>query len=151
MKVEVRLAIVLATLLLVSNVAFAVSVTCDQNLCYDITATDQNGNTSTDSWYVCLQNDGTGYLFSLKAGTINLYLFGGGPSWFNTSGSPAFGGNPMWSTWIADNGSGRAGYLQPMPPDGGGLILSGEGHNGGTRWTVRGTKVPFSQNCVIDP
>ena len=46
MKVAVRLAILVATLLLVTNMAFAQC--CDQLACYDIVATAENGNTNND-------------------------------------------------------------------------------------------------------
>ena len=58
MKVAVRLAILVAALLLVTNMAFA---QCDQIVCYDIVATDQNGDTYTDYWEVCLYNEGYRY------------------------------------------------------------------------------------------
>jgi hypothetical protein len=89
---------------------------------------------------VCLYNDGTGVLNSLNSDTsYNLYLFGGGPGWFNTSGSPAFGGNPFWTTWIA-HGTNESGFLQPI---GEGYMLTGEGVRiGNTRYTIQGKKVP---------
>jgi hypothetical protein len=143
MKVVVRLAILVAALLLVTNMAFA---QCDQFICYDIVATDQNDDTNTDEWEVCLNNNGTGSLYSDEADTdYNLYLFGGGPGWFNTSGSPAIGGNPRWTTWIA-RGINESGFLQPI---GDGYMLTGEGlHEGeGTsRYTVQGIKVP----CTVE-
>ena len=37
-------------------------------ICYDIVATYENGNTNTDYWEVCLDNDGTGSLYSDNAG-----------------------------------------------------------------------------------
>jgi hypothetical protein len=58
-----------------------------------------------------------------------------------------FGGNPFWTTWIADDMYGRSGFLQPQGA--GGLLLTGEGHNYGTRYTVKGTKIPLS-NCAFD-
>ena len=46
--------------------------------------------------------------------TYDLYLFGGGPGWFNTSGYPGFvNGNPNWTTWIA-HGKNESGFLQPI-------------------------------------
>jgi hypothetical protein len=137
MKVAVRLAIVVATLLLVTNMAFA---GCDNLICYDIIATDEYGNTNSDFWEVCLYDDGTGSLYSNNAETsYNLYLFGGGPGWFNTSGSPAIGGNPRWTTWIA-RGESEAGFLQPI---GDGNMITGEGVRiENTRYTVKGMKVP---------
>jgi hypothetical protein len=145
MKAVMRLAIVLATLLVVSHVAFAQTQcdsigSCDTELCYDVTITDQNGTTYHDTWFVCLQNDGTGELSSDNDGCFTLYQFGGGPGWFNTAGNPMFGGNPFWTSWIADNMYGRSGYLQPQGA--GGLLLTGEGHDGSTRYTVSGKKIP---------
>jgi hypothetical protein len=147
MKVVVRLAILVAALLLVTNMAFA---KCDNLICYDIVATDEYGNTNSDLWEVCLNNTGTGSLCSDNAETCyQLYLFGGGPGWFNTSGYPGFvNGNPKWATWIA-HGEYESGFLQPIGEGGGGGdLLTGEGvHIGGsTRYTVQGKKVP----CIIE-
>jgi hypothetical protein len=137
MKVAVRLAILVAALLLVTNMAFA--KVCDQMICYDIIATYENGDTDTDYWEVCLNNDGTGSLYSENAYTsYNLYLFGGGPGWFNTSGDPAIGGNPRYTTWIA-RGTNEAGFLQPI---GDGYLLTGEGESNGNRYTIQGKKIP---------
>jgi hypothetical protein len=136
MKVVLRLAILVAALLLVSNASYA-AICLGTEICYNITATDQNGNTVTDFWNICLRNDGTGYQDSDNDGLTDLYLFGGGPGWFNTSGAPAFGGNPNWSSWIA-LGTNRSGFLQPI---GDGYMLTGEGHDGATRWTIIGTRV----------
>ena len=141
MKVAVRLAILVATLLLVTNMAFA---QCDQVICYDIVATFENGNTNTDDWEVCLNNSGTGTLLSDNTGdTYSLYLFGGGPGWFNTSGDPAIGGNPRYTTWVAW-GANQAGFLQPIGDGVGfpGYLLTGEGESGGNRYTIAGKKVP---------
>ena len=56
MKVIVRLAILVATLLLVTNMAFA---QCrDQLICYDIVVTFENGDTYDDFWEVCLNDEG---------------------------------------------------------------------------------------------
>ena len=143
MKVVVRLAILVAALLLVTNMAFA---GCDNKpICYDIIATDQYGVTNSDFWEVCLEDDGNGYLHSHNADTTyGLYLFGGGPGWFNTSGYPGFvNGKPIWATWIA-RGEYESGFLQPMG-EGGGDLLTGEGVRETTRYTVLGKKVP----CVV--
>ena len=99
MKVAVKLAILVAALLLVTNMAFAEPQQC---YCYNITATYANGNTNSDYWHVCLGNSGNGSLYSYNATTTySLYLFGGGPGWFNTSGDPAIGGTPRYTTWVA--------------------------------------------------
>jgi hypothetical protein len=141
MKVAVRLAILVAALLLVTNMAFAA---CDQTVCYNITATYENGNTNSDYWEVCLYNEGTGYLYSDNAETnYDLYLFGGGPGWFNTSGDPAFGGKPRYTTWVA-NSKNESGFLQPIGDGVGadGYMLTGEGESNGYRYTILGNKVP---------
>ena len=139
MKVAVRLAILVAAILLVTNMAFADA--CDKELCYDIVMTYENGDTYNDYWEMCLNNDGTGFLND-EGGQYFLRLFGGGPGWFNTSGSPAIGGNPQWSTWIL-SGEYDAGFLQPI---GDGYMLTGEGVSYGDRYTALGKKVP----CMID-
>jgi hypothetical protein len=148
MKTVVRLTLVVATLLVVSNVALA-QCTNEQEFCYAITATDEYGNTYTDTWWVGLCNEGYGELCSENNGCFDLYLFGGGPGWFNTAGNPMFGGNPFWTTWIANNMyGGEAGYLQPQGT--GGLLLTGEGHTYGTRYTVKGMKISLSNCAAID-
>jgi hypothetical protein len=136
MKVLVRLAILVAALLMVSNMAFA---QCDQQLCYDIVTTDEYGNTIPDLWQGCFDNDGTGQGHSVNENyDVDLYLFGGGPGWFNTSGDPAIGGNPRYTTWIIQSDD-VSGYLQPI---GDGYMLTGEGVQNGTRYTVQGWRVP---------
>jgi len=139
MKVTLRLAILVATLLLVANMAFANGI-CDQTSCYDIIITDEYGNTTSYTWVVCLNNeDGTGSGHNVNnTGYFDLYLFGGGPGWFNTSGSPAIGGNPGWTTWIL-RGEDESGLLQPI---GDGYMLTGEGEREGIRSTLQGMKVP---------
>jgi hypothetical protein len=115
------------------------------NFCYEITAIDENGNTNNDFWKVYLNNDGTGLLLSSGAQQkYNLYLFGGGPGWFNTSGYPGFvNGDPKWSTWIA-RGKNESGFLQPI---GEGYMLTGEGVRNGNKYTVEGKRVP----CPLNP
>lgn len=148
MKVVVRLAIVLATFLLVANMAPAAFAACDEEYCYAITSTDQNNIITTDTWDVCLNNTGTGSLYSFNADfSYSLFLFGGSPGTVNTAGVPALGGHPGWTTWVA-SGPTASGFLQPMPPGGGGLIISGEGQQGGTRYTIQGTRVSMS-NCAL--
>jgi len=141
MKAAVRLAILVATLLLVTNMAFA---QCDQEACYEIVATYENGNTNNDYWEVCLYDKGTGTLYSDNSGyNYDLYLFGGGPGWFNTSGDPAIGGKTRYTTWVA-HGEYEAGFLQPIG-DGVGAdayLLTGEGQSDGNRYTIAGKKVP---------
>jgi hypothetical protein len=163
MKTILKLTILLATLLLATNMSFANGI-CDQTICYDIVGTDENGNTYSDYWRACLNNYGTGSLYSQNAGTsYNLYLFGGGPGWFNTSGGPGFAnGNPNYTTWIARGTNGAAcqtepslstvcasisnesGFLQPI---GEGGLLTGEGVRNGNKYTVQGKRVP----CPLNP
>jgi hypothetical protein len=120
---------------------FGVVFICNELICYDIIRIIENGYTDNDSWEVCLKNDGTGSLESYNAGYYNLYLFGGGPGWFNTNGYPGFiNGAPKWATWIA-RGKNESGFLQPI---GEGLLLTGEGVQNGTRYTIQGKKV----SCV---
>jgi len=129
MKAALRLAILVATLLLVTNMAFAQTPACgNEYICYDIVATFENGNTDDDFWEVCLEDGGTGSLYSNNGSTsYDLYLFGGGPGWFNASGDPAFGGKTRYTTWIA-YGEYAAGFLQPMGDGVGadGYLLTGE-------------------------
>ena len=105
-------------------------------------------NESSDYWDVLSWRNGTGSLYSYNANTTySLYLFGGGPGWFNTSGDPAIGGNPKYTTWIAW-GANEAGFLQPIGDGVGamGYMLTGEGQSHGNRYTIEGIKVPMS-NC----
>jgi hypothetical protein len=145
MKVILRLAILVAALLLVTNMAFA-KLVCDQELCYDMTYTDNQGNVVWEEpLWVCLNDDGTGETYQyLSNFSCDLYLFGGGPGWFNATGAPAFGGKPNWSQWLAIKCSTDAAYsLQPI---GDGYLLTGveEFHDG--RLAVMGMRVPMS-NC----
>jgi len=148
MKAAVRLAILVAALLLVTNMAFAQCPIDNQLVCYEIVATAENGYIDDDEWEVCLDSEGTGTLYSENTDdTYDLYLFGGGPGWFNTSGDPAFAGKPRYTTWIAqgrDEEDNESGFLQPIG-DGVGAdayMLTGEGVRNGTRYTIIGNKVP---------
>jgi hypothetical protein len=144
MKVVVRLAILVAALLLVTNMAFAGSI-CDQQLCYDVTYTNDQGNVVwEDTMWVCLSDDGYGELYLYDDNySCNLYLFGGGPGWFNASGAPAFGGKPKWSTWLGICPYYIAYSLQPI---GEGYLLTGVEEYENSRYTVTGMQVPMS-NC----
>jgi hypothetical protein len=145
MKVMVRLAMLVAALLLVVNIADACNFGPD--ICYDATVTDENGNTYYDHYTVCIYGNGQGSLFSQLAGmSYALYMFGGGPGWFNTSGDPAFGGKPRYTTWIA-RVTDESGFLQPIGDGVGadGYMLTGEGESGGTRYTVLGMRVPCNR------
>jgi hypothetical protein len=147
MKVLVRLSIVVASLLLVNNMAFAQTTSCDQQLCYDIYATKTDGSVEHEGfWYFCLYNNGTGQLRDDDS-AMNLYLFGGGPGWFNSSGTPGYSnGNPKWSSWIV-SGKDVSGYLQPIGEGGGpeGGLLNGILYDEGDRDVINGIKVPLSK------
>jgi len=72
MKAAVRLAILVAALLLFTNMAFA---QCDQEVCYNITATFENGYTDSDYWEVCLYNEGTGNLLVRIQTTPMIFIY----------------------------------------------------------------------------
>ena len=145
MKAAVRLAILVAALLLVANMAFAAPA-CDQELCYDVTFTDDAG--------IAVWEDLCGYVSGtmvpvrtyqyLTDFDCDLYLFGGGPGWFNATGAPAIGGNPNWSTWLGIKCSIDAAYsLQPI---GDGYLLTGVEEFMDDRYAITGKQVPMS-NC----
>jgi hypothetical protein len=146
MKVMVRMAILVTTLLLVSNVAFS-ACTNEQELCYSINATDENGDTFTDTWFVSLCDEGTGSLASVNSGCFELYLFGGGPGWPNPNGNPMFGGHPFYTSWIAYSAIGAAGYIQPMGS--GKDLLTGEGISNETKYVIKGKKVPCPMVILV--
>ena len=146
MKVFVRLAISIAALLVVSNVAFAAPTDCtgDQVVCYKVTLTGQSGPPQDYTYKFCLNNDGTGDLCVLNAVCADyLKVFGGGLGWFNFPGDPQFGGKPYWTLWVANQSSpGFSGIYQPI---GEGWFLTGvetNPGNGTQRWIVSGRKVP---------
>ena len=102
MKVMVRLAVVVATLLLVGSVAFA-ATTCtgDQVVCYDLTWTYADGLVDSRIYMFCLNSDGTGNFCIPAFGCADyLKVFGGGAGWFNFGGDPQFGGKANWSIWL---------------------------------------------------
>lgn len=129
MKVMMTIAMFVATLLLATHMAFAI-VSCDQEVCYDVTQTYEGGPTSDMTWQVCLNDDGTGNI----DGNIPLALFGG--SLIGTG----FDAQPNWTTWImlSPNDSGH------IWTDIFGVFLNGEGYLivQSKRWTVTGVKVP---------
>jgi hypothetical protein len=137
MKAVVRLALVVAALLVVTSVAFA---SCPNPVCYAVNITKDDGNVASRTWRFCFNNDGTGWLQDLNDGGIPLRLFGGGPGWFNQTGSPAFGGNPQWTAWLSAYGQTPSLYLQPQGA--GGVLLTGIADAAGSPWTIKGTKVP---------
>lgn len=140
MKLVVRLSILVAAFLLVTNMAFA---QCDQELCYEIVTTSDS---YTYEWNmsVCLNNDGTGEACG-DGECGNLYLFGGGPGWFNTNGYPgSVNGNPKWTTWIfSAEGGDNIGFMNPI---GEGELVTGEGKVHDSRYIINGKKVPLP-NC----
>jgi hypothetical protein len=142
MKGVVRLAIVVATLLVVGNTAFA--GTCAQKLCYDVTFQFDGGYANCIADF-CLNEDGTGSscLYngeSLCDGCITLGLFGGGPGWYNYDGDPNFGGKPMWTTWICVDCIGGGTFFQPI---GEGYLLTGVSSDtaGTSRSTITGKRI----------
>jgi hypothetical protein len=127
MKVILRLAILVVTLLLVSNVAFAVApTTCtgDQVVCYKVTITYDTGSTLNNIIYgFCLNDDGTGAFCQWGDECVSYFkAFGGGTGWYNFDGAPQHGENPNWSLWVANNVNGWAGIFQPI---GEGNLLTG--------------------------
>lgn len=144
MKAVVRLAILVAALLLVSNLAFAVATDCtgDQVVCYNATVTYNVGAPlSNITFKFCLNNDGTGSLCWPGDECANYFkAFGGGTGWYNFDGVPQYGGNPNWSLWVANNSNGWSGIYQPI---GEGYLLTGVQTYGPTTNTaiVSGTKV----------
>jgi len=131
MRLFVRLAILVAALLLVTNMAFAAPA-CDERACYDVTLTDQTGAAHYEFWPVCLKDDGTGTI----AGGNTLALFGGGPSAFEFG----FDAHPKWTKWIIHTAILSGSIWTDIE----GVFLTGEGYNSSTsmRWTVKGTKIP---------
>jgi hypothetical protein len=140
MKTVVRLAMAVGALLLISSAAFA-GAPCDLELCYNVAITKDDGHVTNRTWKACLYNDGTGTVCDTMGGCVNLALFGGGPGWFNQTGSPAFGGNPTWTAWLSVHGATPSLYLQPQGA--GGALLTGIGDAAGSPWTIKGTKVPL--------
>jgi hypothetical protein len=145
MKIVVRLAIVVAALLLVSNMAFTpgaygAPTTCtgDQMFCYAVTETADVASPAHPTYKFCLNDNGTGTLCSLGSVCFPLIMFGGGPSWFNFEGDPASSGKPNWSALMVYSNTppyNFAGYYQPLGPN---LMLSGLEDWGGTRVIVTG-------------
>jgi hypothetical protein len=131
MKGVVRLAILVAALLLVTNMAFA--ALCDVVVCYDIVYTSVNGASHPELWTVCLNDDGTGDIAVL----FPLALFGDGPLW------GSFDAHPTWTTWVVHSVNPPvSGYIWT---DIYGMFLHGEGYSGppiNERWKVTGKKVP---------
>jgi hypothetical protein len=147
MKLFVRLAILFAALLLVANMALAF---CENPVCYEIIATDENGITSSDYYRVCLYDDGTGAACSdIVQLCYDLYLFGGGPGWFNTSGGPGFAnGDPNYTSWII-RGEYQSGFVQPIGEGSSkGDLLTGEGVAYGIRFSLQGRKVPCNVDAI---
>src|SRR4030042_3072811 len=135
MKIVVRLSMVVAILLLVTNMAFAKANGCDQERCYKITATDENGNTYNDFWLLVSSCEGNAMLFSEKAGTnYELYPFSGGPGGYSTEIGPPL---VEWTTFIAKDleGGNNTGYIW-IPVYG--SYIKAIGQRYGTRYTVEG-------------
>jgi hypothetical protein len=143
MKVVVRLAILVAALLLVANMSYA---GCSgQELCYNITYHIQGDGTANCTANACLNADGSGWLCLRDGedscdGCVDLALFGGGTGWFNTSGDPQSSGKPRWTTWLSIDSSGSS-LIQPME---GGQMLTGvtSDSTGAIKTTVTGIQIP---------
>ena len=135
MKLFIRLAILVATFLLITNMAFA--ITCDEEVCYNSTSIFSNGSTSSAAIWVCLNDDATGAMLPIGVGpvpVIPLALFGGGPHWFD------FDAHPKWTTWIlSPDVLPVSGYIWLTE---GGYYFNGEGISSGARWIMKGVKVP---------
>jgi len=131
MKVLVKLAMLVATLLLVANISFAAS--CDEQVCYAVTVTYQDDTSHGELWNVCLNDNATGNISGLP-----IYLFGDGPLW------SSFDKNTRWTKWII-NMPAPALVVGDIWTDIYGMFLNGEGYAGATinmRWKVTGMKVP---------
>ena len=103
--------------------------------CYQISATE-GAALYEDYWQACFYTDGTGSLHSANADhTYDLYLFSGGPGGYSTK-EDSIG----WSTWIAlGSGPESTGYIwTPVF----GTYLQAIGQHNGTRYSVRGIRVP---------
>jgi len=129
MKVFLILAMLVATSLVVTNMAFAIPI-CDEQVCYDVLSTDEDSISHTEGWLVCLNNDATGILMGIHP----LALFGNG-----TIGS-GFNAHPKWTKWIIHS----TGISGEITTDIFGIFLWGEGYVTATnsRFIVQGTKVP---------
>jgi hypothetical protein len=146
MKVVVKLALLLvAGVLFFTNAAFAASFSdCgsgegDIKYCYEITATEDDGTTYTDNWYVCARPDGSGYLCSDNLGScsaILLYAFSGGPGGYKTERGPS---QAEWPAFVAKDATGNnVGYIwTPVY----GAYLQAIGVRNGIKYTVEGTQV----------
>jgi hypothetical protein len=132
MKGILKLLILVAALLLVTNIAFAAPI-CDEHVCYNVSVTYQDGTSHGEFWSVCLNDDGTGSL----GGLISMYLFGRGPFGFS------FDAHPGWTKWVIHNAAPL--LIGDIWTDQFGFFLTGEGYAGATvnsRWTVNGMKSP---------
>jgi|WetSurSiteA1Bulk_404760.scaffolds.fasta_scaffold39278_2 hypothetical protein len=128
MKLVVRLVILIAALLLVTNVSFA-APPCDEHVCYDVLFTAENGSSHTEGWDVCLNHDGTGTL----SGLTPLALFGDG-----SITDIGFDAHPKWTKWIMHS----TAISGEISTDIYGLSLWGEGYisAANSRFKVQGTK-----------
>jgi len=130
MKVIWRLAIVLASLLLVNNLVFA-GAPCT---CYDVVVTHENGTPYNDSWEICTDEvDMDGELWSEEADkSYGLHVFGGGPS------TASFDMTPSWTSWVV-SGDDTSGHMWTTCD---GVVIYAQGHNEGIRYIAKGSKVP---------
>lgn len=135
MKVLVRLAILVATLLFVTNMTFA-APPCDEEVCYHITLTEESGASHDWTWEACLYDDGTGVLDH----SMPLSLFGGSPLW------SGFDAHPKWTTWIVYSPT-LNGHIWLTEGE---FFLNGDVYNIAThsRWIVKGMKIPCTFRTV---
>ena len=137
MKVALKLAIILASLLLVANVVFAQDGQDGTCVCYAVTITADGGYIGPDLWELCIEEGPWGILCSYGAEECNdVALFGGGPD------TASLNEVPLWVTGIVigGEGGGEGGYFWTS---GGGLYINGVGYTEGERFIGRGQRV----NC----
>jgi hypothetical protein len=134
MKVLMRVMILFAAVLLAGNMAFANG--CDREVCYEVEASSEGVLGYNDFWFVCLNDNGTGYLYSERSyEEYDLYLFSQ-PAFYSTE-KPGWG----WGSWILvgeENGL-RIDHVWTQAL---GLYLQGASVESGTRWTMNGKQVP---------
>jgi|WetSurSiteA1Bulk_404760.scaffolds.fasta_scaffold16317_2 hypothetical protein len=145
MKILLKLAIIIAALLVVANMSYAAPICSGQKLCYNMTQHLNDGSHVNCTATFCLNEDGSGTsCFSNGedscGGCLTLSLFGGEKAWYNFNGDPQPSGKPMWTTWLCIDCS--AGVLfQTLE---GGLLLTGvtSDSTGTTKTTISAFQIP---------
>jgi len=139
MKIMVKLAIVFATLLLITNMAFAFP--CVQESCYEVYSTKVDGSVDSEGfWSVCLYNSGMGFLCE-DDGCMMLYEYSGGPASYSTNVNP-IPGYLFSNVWLV-YGTDVAYYINSV----GGVYITGVVYDEGERSTIKGIKVDLL-NCA---